>query len=112
MKSNRTDRANATLSNLQGRKESMQQMLESINKLAEMFKEVQNMVAVQDTQIQTIEAQGTGAVADVTRGAEQLVQAESKARSKRRWKRICLAIASKSLNMRVPSAAWHICCVQ
>ena len=92
MNSNRRGQAEAALSEVQTRHRDIQQISRTMNELAELFEDMQQLVAEQEPIVATIENKAQEAQQDIEGGVAQTNKAVKSARAMRKKKWWCLLI--------------------
>ncbi|KAF5102757.1 hypothetical protein D0Z00_000249 [Geotrichum galactomycetum] len=92
MSSNRRGQAEAALSEVQTRHRDIQQISRTMNELAELFDDMQQLVAEQEPIVATIENKAQEAQQDIEGGVAQTNKAVKSARAMRKKKWWCLLI--------------------
>lgn len=92
MQSNRRGEARAALSEVQSRHREIQKIEATLTELAQLFHDMEIMVAEQDQQVTNIEQNVYHAQADIEKGVDNQFAAIKKARSWRKKKWCCFAL--------------------
>jgi len=95
MTGNRRGEARSALSAVQARHKEIQRIEQTIQELAELFQNMEQLVIEQEPMVEQIDQRGHEVQADVTKGHTELQTAVESARSARRKKWWCLLILGK-----------------